>query len=242
MKTTTTSETPPAAGTFGEDLTSNVVLPGMVLPARVAVPQLPQGRTSAWHAFVRDARSGTSGCLVPVLALEPAPTGSSVVVHTAQAQKQPRSVPATVGEMLGTIRAAFSLTVTELAQVLRVQRPAIYSWLSDDAQPREQNLQRLITIWRLASRWLSTSDVPLGQARRLPGPSGLSPLELLSQEPLSESVAAELEFWDRSSLGTAASERGQGGRRAAAMLGRRGPVPGARDNVSFETGQRTSPE
>lgn len=143
--------------------------------------------------------------------------------------------------MLGTIRAAFSLTVTELAKVLLVQRPAVYSWLAGDAEPREPNLRRIIEISAIAEHWMAVSDAPLGAGRRLPGPSGHTPLELLSQNPLDEGTAAELEAWFRPTAGSSLTQ-GQGGRRAAALLGRDGPVPGARDRVSFETGQRTSPE
>lgn len=151
--------------------------------------------------------------------------------------------PPLLNEMLGTIRVAFSLTVTELAQVIRVERPTIYSWLGDRAQPQVANLRRMTSIWRLANRWLASAGRPLGDFKRLPVVDGCSVLDLLSGEPLRHHpLGQQLGRLARLRSREQPPARGQGGRDAAALLGLDGPVPGAEDRISFETGQRTGPE
>src|SRR5665213_2596902 len=39
-----------------------------------------------------------------------------------------------VSDLVDTIRSAFRLSITELASVLRVKRPTIYSWLKDNPE------------------------------------------------------------------------------------------------------------
>ena len=235
MRTTTSTEVasggPTEAGAY---TTSNVGWAGMLLrDTRWAVPTSP---ASSSLVVVQERALGRRPFVEAVI-------GASLTSDPGAAQQRaarpPRPAPALPDEMLGIIRAAFSLTVTELAQVLRVQRPAVYSWLAGDAEPREQNLRRLISLTTLAEHWMDVADAPLGAGRRLPGPDGRTPLEILSQDVLGEDLGAALEPWVRARDST---PRGQGGRRAAALVGRDGPVPAARDSVPFETGQRTSPE
>lgn len=234
MRTTTATEVaigrPVEAGAYK---TSNVGSAGMLLHDTRWPVQVTS--TSSPCPIIQAPPRGVTG---PITVIGASPT-SDLGVARQRATRPSRPAPAMPDEMLGIIRAAFSLTVTELAQVLRVQRPAVYSWLAGDAEPREQNLRRLISLTTLAEHWMDVADAPLGAGRRLPGPDGRTPLEILSQEVLDEDLGAALEPWARS---RASTPRGQGGRRAAALVGRDGPVPDARDRIPFETGQRTSPE
>ena len=71
-----------------------------------------------------------------------------------------------VSELVGTIRSAFHLSVTDLALVLRVKRPTIYSWLKENPELRPENEKRLHFMASLADEWLKL--VP-----GTPGPASL---------------------------------------------------------------------
>lgn len=59
-----------------------------------------------------------------------------------------------VSDLVDTIRSAFRLSITELASVLRVKRPTIYSWLKDNPELRPENEERLRLMASLADDWL----------------------------------------------------------------------------------------
>ena len=65
-------------------------------------------------------------------------------------------------DAVATIRAALSLQVKELANVLGVSRPTIYSWMRDDEKPQPQNRNRIAYLLRFAKAWNSMSDKPVG--------------------------------------------------------------------------------
>lgn len=54
-------------------------------------------------------------------------------------------------EDLMRLRSAFSLTVSDLARVLRVGRPTIYSWMMNRAVPRGRNVDRITMLSRLGN-------------------------------------------------------------------------------------------
>ncbi|TFB71900.1 hypothetical protein E3O06_11615 [Cryobacterium glaciale] len=57
------------------------------------------------------------------------------------------------------IRRTFRLSVTDLAAVLAVERPTVYSWLKDASTPSAANEKRLQAISTLANSW-SRSAAP----------------------------------------------------------------------------------
>jgi hypothetical protein len=59
-----------------------------------------------------------------------------------------------VSKLVDTVRSAFKLSITELASVLRVQRPTVYSWLKDNPELRQENEERLRLMASLADEWL----------------------------------------------------------------------------------------
>ena len=54
---------------------------------------------------------------------------------------------------LGLVRRWLSLSITELAEVARVQRPTIYAWMSERSEPKAHNQHRLRELYRVASAW-----------------------------------------------------------------------------------------
>lgn len=68
-------------------------------------------------------------------------------------------------QKLVSLKERLGLTVTRLAQILNVQRPTIYSWLSDGVL-RPANLARLNSLYRLSEEWIGRTQIPLAEALR----------------------------------------------------------------------------
>jgi hypothetical protein len=141
---------------------------------------------------------------------------------------------------LTLIRSSFGLSITELAQVLKVERPTIYTWLRQTVRPHEQNRRRLDLVYELADFWRSLSSASLAHLRHQRVPGGSSLLELL----VSENVDTErVKSWLRA-VGRSAS-RAPGLRlrdRAAESGGQIVAVPGAREEIDRMTGKRVNDE
>lgn len=95
-------------------------------------------------------------------------------------------------ELLASISANLSLRVSELAEVLKVTRPAIYSWMSSDPSLREENRKRLFSIAQIASDWSKFSNLPVGTAVRRSTLSSKSLLDLLKEDKIDREAIAEL--------------------------------------------------
>ena len=89
-------------------------------------------------------------------------------------------------ERLLTIRLAFGFSMSQLAQVMRVSRPTLYSWEKGHSQPRQDKDERLSIIHRLALFWIDNGGWPLGGRAKLKIAGRPSLLDLMSQSRLSE--------------------------------------------------------
>jgi hypothetical protein len=94
-----------------------------------------------------------------------------------------------LAERVSAIKAAFGLTISQLAQVLQVQRQTIYDWV-DEENPRqiqEQKRERLVAIQRLAVQWNQLCSWPAGKGIATYTVDGDALLDLLSADVLDES-------------------------------------------------------
>jgi DNA-binding XRE family transcriptional regulator len=93
------------------------------------------------------------------------------------------AIPRSASEKLARIRANLSLNVTEMARVLKVERPTIYAWMRDDTVAlRSENRLRLDRLHSLAKRWEERSTLPVARLLRDSNDAGESLLELLEAE------------------------------------------------------------
>ncbi len=84
--------------------------------------------------------------------------------------------------VVASIRSSLSLQMKELARVLGVERPTVYAWMRDEAQPQPQNRARLVELHKFASDWNRLSKLPIGpRVRRELGPEGKSLVDLLAE-------------------------------------------------------------
>jgi hypothetical protein len=113
--------------------------------------------------------------------LVPPITGTGTAFETTGDPPSISVASATSAEALARIQTAFGFPVSELAAVLRVERPTIYAWMSEAVHPQERNLRRLEAIEDLASYWTRLSEAPIGnRAKRTLG-NAPSLLDLLRE-------------------------------------------------------------
>jgi len=93
--------------------------------------------------------------------------------------------------MLAEIRANLSLNVTELAEILKVERPTIYSWM-DGKSPRAAKTERLHDIYRIAMEWRKKSALPIGDRVRRSSPRESSLVKLLKRAELPHGKISQL--------------------------------------------------
>jgi len=104
-------------------------------------------------------------------------------VASADISKTPQApVSFSAASVVASIRSSLSLQMKELAQVLGVERPTVYAWMRDEAQPQPQNRARLVELLKFASIWNHFSKQPIGpHVRRELGPDGKSLVDLLAE-------------------------------------------------------------
>ncbi len=91
-------------------------------------------------------------------------------------------------EKLAGIRRYLSMSVTDMAKVLHVRRPTIYSWLRNEPSLRAEHARRLEAIYKNARGWRAISSKPVGEFLNRPLTSGPTLLTLLCAKKLDEAA------------------------------------------------------
>lgn len=116
--------------------------------------------------------------------------GSSSIVRCSTAPTQSvrmsQAIPLSTREKLMALRRYFSLNMTELSRSLRVERPTVYSWLAESAEPHARNLERLNRLYGLGRSWRRSSATPVGSANKIPLSNGRTLLDIISGESLDQ--------------------------------------------------------
>jgi transcriptional regulator with XRE-family HTH domain len=115
--------------------------------------------------------------------------GDSVVTKLIEVDESDEAsliAPLSHNEMISAIRSSLSLQIKELAEILRVQRPTVYSWIKDEVEPSAGNRERLQQIYRIASKWNRLCDFPAERLVRATGTDGHSVLDLLKADKILE--------------------------------------------------------
>ena len=113
-----------------------------------------------------------------------------VFVISAQPLKAPKRFEVlTPAEQIIAIKSLLGVNVQELAMILRVQRPTIYSWQSGAATPHYENDRRLRYIHELAQRWGRMCTEPIGDWVRKPLDEGGRTLASLLSAEVEDNLA-----------------------------------------------------
>ncbi len=182
---------------YGITFLSTATSPGIAwpdVPVQSSTPSNSSNSTAveSRHLVLRDrastidqllalhANSGTGGCESHVRASFEAASEIPAVRHNLPASLD-------TADAVASIRAALSLQVKELATVLGVTRPTIYTWLRNDEKPQSHNRRRISQLHKFAKTWDSMSSKPVGAAvRNEIGIDGNSLVDMLANEQLDE--------------------------------------------------------
>ncbi len=92
-------------------------------------------------------------------------------------------------EKLAGIRQYFAVNMSDMAKILRVGRPTVYTWLRDAPTTlRAGHARRIDEVYGIARTWRAMSNKPVGALMSIPLSSGETLLALLSARTLDESA------------------------------------------------------
>lgn len=128
--------------------------------------------------------------------LSDTPSGGNIfrVIGTITQQSEEASV--SFADMVAQIKIAFSLSVSDLAQILHVERPTIYAWLDERWVPKEENVSRVTQVFRHANYWSKLNRKALSDKQLSTKVSGHCLHEALRAKKIHDArVTALLDYW-----------------------------------------------
>lgn len=86
-------------------------------------------------------------------------------------------------DRISMIRQHLSLSLSDFARIVGIERPTVYAWMEEKSMPRRTNIERLNRIAAFAERWNELAARPIGRLlhERLAGESQTL-FEMLSSE------------------------------------------------------------
>lgn len=142
-----------------------------------------------WTTWTLCYAPGTGGVAFPWLISRA--TSGTYSLRASGPLYQPYDTPPrtpSLGTMVAIIRSTFGLTVTDMAAILKVERPTIYSWLREDATPLRDNRARLEKALGIANSWRSYAGETTVPDLKRTGQDGNSLFSLLCDEYIREHV------------------------------------------------------
>lgn len=129
---------------------------------------------------------------------------------------------ASLKEKLSLIRHFLSASMTELARMLLVQRPTVYSWLSDSSFPQVANVERVSQLFNTVASLRKTVGQPVGTYLKEPLSQNKSLLDVLTAAEIDDRTLQALFVEIKRALDRADNEKASSYtsvRDAAAELG-----------------------
>jgi len=118
----------------------------------------------------------------------PSPSGSRLVILPCEGIANDKGAAAKApADMVAAVKAAFGLSVSQLARIMGVQRPTVYAWLDEEGGPdalRAANRERLLQLTALAEEWNRRSSASARGVLERHVIAGKTLLQWLAQEPL----------------------------------------------------------
>jgi hypothetical protein len=155
-------------------------------------PQLPTTtfNTAVLAAVLGAATIGTGGVAnLQVLNLPTftSPVACACSVHVRQDEEE-RLLD--TQEKIAGIRRYLSLNITDLAKVLNVGRPTVYSWATTPVNLHSNHRKQIDTVYEIARTWRALYSDPMGRLVREPLENGRTMIDLISEDKLdSEAVS-----------------------------------------------------
>lgn len=179
------------AGMLAAAMIPSASAPGVLCQSEWSIPSeiQPSGCVDAlkyWSEFT-PVLTDHESTILPLLIGSGGDSTFSKVIRIEESQSDGGSAaitPISHSETIAYIRGALSLQLKELAEVLRVQRPTIYSWINGEVEPSAANRERMQQVYRLASEWSSRCKLPAERLVRASGTDGHSVLDLLKADDI----------------------------------------------------------
>jgi DNA-binding transcriptional regulator YiaG len=135
-------------------------------------------------AIFSAAAVGTGGVVNPhALGIQTftGPVARACSVHASQNEEE-RLLD--TQEKIAAIRRYLSLNMTDLAKVLNVGRPTVYSWATTPVTLHSSHRKRIDVVYEIARNWRALSSDPMGRLVREPFANGITVIDLLSTDKL----------------------------------------------------------
>lgn len=168
------------------------------IPAADEARTAPSSKTHASPLILNGAvlaallsAAGTGGVAnaqaLPIHTLTaPVPYACSVNIRNDEAQNL-----LGVQEKMAGIRHYLSLNVTDLAGILKVGRPTVYSWATFPVTIKSKHRERLDAVYVLARDWRTLSNIPMGRLVREPIVNGITIIDLLSRDNIDNAMVRD---------------------------------------------------
>jgi hypothetical protein len=139
---------------------------------------------AVFAAVLSAAAAGTGGVAKPqAIATQSFTSPAACVLSVRVSESEEERLLDTQSKIAG-IRHYLSLNTTDLARVLKVGRPTVYSWTMGSVVLRSEHRERLDAVYEIARNWRAVSSVPMGQLVREPLSNGTALIDLLSADRL----------------------------------------------------------
>jgi len=159
-----------------------IVEDGTTPSPKVQLPTVT--RNSAVLAAIFSAAAvGTGGVANSQVLTIPSFTSPACVcsVHVSQDEEE-RLLDAQ--EKIAGIRRYLSLNITDLAKVLNVGRPTVYSWATAPVNLHSNHRKQIDAVYEIARNWRALSSEPMGPLAREPLENGRTIIDLLSTDKM----------------------------------------------------------
>lgn len=133
-----------------------------------------------------------TGAVAPAFSASITSSAPGIVISAPKFKAPKKFEALSTTEQIIAIRSLLGLNILELATILHVQRPTIYSWQAGISTPHHENASRLRYIHELAQRWSRMCAEPIGDWTRKPiDEEGRTLVALLSAEVVDEPAVNE---------------------------------------------------
>lgn len=148
--------------------------------------------SSIYGAKFIEAFTYGSGSLVPVNLLRSIYTTGGAVFDLYDIQRSGDRRLAAIGvkDQLSIIRLYLGVSVSDLASIMKVERPTIYKWASG-ASPRHKKLVRLNAVEEIAMEWRALSSAPLAKHIKTQV-EGNNLLDLLTEAEINRTTVSQI--------------------------------------------------
>jgi len=135
-------------------------------------------------AILSAAAAGTGGVARPHALTTQTFTGPVAPVCSVNLRQDEEGCLLGIQEKIAAIKHYLSLNMTDLAAVLKVGRPTVYTWATAPVTVKSRHRERVDALYEIARDWRALSSTPMGRILREPLADRATMIDLLSADKL----------------------------------------------------------